>query len=74
MKYMLFVSAVLTAGPALADPGHLTNVAGHAHWLGAAALGAAIAIALWAGLKGRKKDAAETDAEDPLPEEDPQEA
>ena len=35
----------------------------HGHWLGAAALGAAIAIGLWAGLKGRKE------AQDAEPEE-----
>lgn len=55
MRYFL-IFAVL-GGPALAHPGHLAEVAGHGHWLGAAALGAAIAIGLWAGLKGRKSDA-----------------
>ena len=74
MRYVPFALAVLLAGPALAHPGHLAEVAGHGHWLGAAALGAAIAIGLWAGLKGRKGEEAEAEAEDELPDEDPQEA
>lgn len=45
--------------PALAHPGHLAEVAGHGHWLGAAALGAAIAIGLWASRKPKKADSAE---------------
>ncbi|MEM7732827.1 MAG: DUF6732 family protein [Pseudomonadota bacterium] len=57
MRYVLMFTVLGT--PALAHPGHLAEVAGHGHWLGAAALGAAIAIGLWAGLKGRKSDAEE---------------
>lgn len=48
------ILALLIAGPAAAHPGHLAEVAGHGHWLGAAAIGAAIAIGLWQALKGRK--------------------
>jgi len=56
----------LAPGAALAHPGHVTEVAGHGHWLGAAAIGAAIAVGLWQALKARAErrarqaDAAET--------------
>jgi len=78
MKTILFsASALFAAGAAtgaLAHPGHLAEVAGHGHWLGAAAIGAAIAIGLWAGLKGRKgKHVAEAEAED-APADDSQKA
>ncbi|GGO59225.1 hypothetical protein SAMN05444398_10946 [Roseovarius pacificus] len=72
MKYAGFIAALLAAGSAQAHPGHLSEVAGHGHWLGAAALGAAIAIGLWAGLKGRKA-AQDAEAEEAA-DEDAQEA
>lgn len=54
---------------AAAHPGHLAEVAGHGHWLGAAAIGAAIAIGLWQALKDRDRDAPEEEAEEaPEPE------
>lgn len=58
------------SGAALAHPGHLAEVAGHGHWLGAAAIGAAIALGAWAALKGKKKDAEDVEEadEDPLEE------
>lgn len=58
--------------PAAAHPGHLAEVAGHGHWLGAAALGAALAIGLWQGLRKRAERAAEEEAAEA--EEAPQEA
>lgn len=61
MKHAILMLALVAASGAQAHPGHLAEVAGHGHWLGAAALGAAIAIGLWAGLKGRKQEAAEAD-------------
>ena len=67
-----FLIFVVLGTPVFAHPGHLAEVAGHGHWLGAAALGAAIAIGLWAGLKGRKSDAedvAEDGAEEDMPQE-----
>lgn len=70
MRYFIFFA--LIGAPALAHPGHLAEVAGHGHWLGAAAIGAAIAIGLVAGLKGRKAKAEDAAAEDEV--EDPQEA
>lgn len=69
--------AALSAGlaapiPAAAHPGHLTEVAGHGHWLGAAALGAAIAIGLWKAYGDRKSR--DTDAETEAEAEELQEA
>ena len=54
---------LLAAAPAAAHPGHLAEVAGHGHWIGAAAIGLAAAIALWGALKGEKSEEEE-------PEED----
>lgn len=48
----------LAGSAAFAHPGHLAEAAGHGHWLGAAAIGAAIAIGLWAAVKGRRDAAA----------------
>jgi len=62
MRLAILTAALLTAGAAHAHPGHLAEVAGHGHWLGAAAIGAAIAIGLWAALKGRKTQAAAEEA------------
>lgn len=46
----LFVSL---PGAALAHPGHIAEVAGHGHWIGLAAAGLAVGVAIWAGLKTR---------------------
>ncbi|KGM50441.1 DUF6732 family protein [Pseudooceanicola atlanticus] len=75
MRLLLAIPLALTAGPALAHVGHLGEVAGHGHWLGAAALGAAIAIGLWQGLrnKGEAEDEAEPESEE-ISDEEPQEA
>ncbi|MEM6588019.1 MAG: DUF6732 family protein [Pseudomonadota bacterium] len=72
MRYFLIFA--IFGMPAFAHPGHLAEVAGHGHWIGAAALGAAIAIGLWAGLKGRKTDAEEAVDEAGEEAEDTQEA
>lgn len=61
------VLLVLFANAASAHPGHLAEVAGHGHWLGAAAIGAAIALGAWAALKGKKQQD-ENSAEDPAEE------
>lgn len=74
MRYFLTIlMAVWMAQVASAHPGHLAEVAGHGHWLGAAALGAAIALGAWSALKGKKAaqdDAAEAEdgGEDELEE------
>ena len=64
MKPILTIIAMLSASTAAAHPGHLAEVAGHGHWLGAAAIGAAIAIGLWAKQRGKKAAASENDAAD----------
>ncbi len=76
MRYTVFLTVLMSGAAVQADPGHLTEVAGHGHWLGAAAIGAAIAIGLWAGLKGRKAEAEQSgsDAEEDLTDEELQEA
>ena len=70
MRLLLAIPLALTAGPALAHVGHLGEVAGHGHWLGAA-----IAIGLWQGLrnKGEAEDEAEPES-DEISDEEPQEA
>ncbi|QPM91033.1 DUF6732 family protein [Pseudooceanicola algae] len=75
-RYFPMLGLAVLPLPAAAHPGHLVDVAGHSHWLGAAAIAAAIAIAALKALKGRRKEeapeqeAAESEAsEDDLPEE-----
>ncbi len=72
MRYFLIFAMLGT--PVFAHTGHLAEVAGHGHWLGAAALGGAIAIGLWAGLRSRKSDAEEAVEEAAEDAEDTQEA
>ncbi|MBS9715445.1 DUF6732 family protein [Pseudohalocynthiibacter aestuariivivens] len=76
MKSLLTTVAILPAAPALAHPGHMAEALGHDHWLGAAAIGLAIALGLWAKLKG--KDQTKTkdneEAEDEAEAEELQEA
>ncbi|MSU90715.1 hypothetical protein GE300_14005 [Rhodobacteraceae bacterium 2CG4] len=67
----LTVAAVFAAGPALADPGHIVDAAGHDHWIALGALGVAIGLAAWAGLRGRKGKHAETGDGDGAAEEAP---
>ncbi|GLQ35275.1 hypothetical protein GCM10007939_15580 [Amylibacter marinus] len=45
----------LSAAPSYAHVGHWGDLAGHSHWAAAAALGAAAAVAVWAGRKKSKK-------------------
>lgn len=63
----LTLSLIALAGsslPALAHPGHLAGLAGHDHWVAGAAIGAAVAVGVWAALKGRRKPQAEQDQAD----------
>lgn len=62
MRYMLTVLFILTAGSAAAHPGHLIELAGHDHWVGGAAIGIAILAGLWGAVKGGK-DEEEVDEE-----------
>ena len=55
MRLVISMFAICMATSADAHVGHLAEAAGHGHWLGAAALGAAIAIGLAAGLRGKKQ-------------------
>lgn len=54
------IAATVLPGSAIADPGHIIVAAGHDHWVAGAALGAAVAVAGLAWLKGRREDKAET--------------
>ena len=62
-RLLFLIGAAMIGTAAQAHPGHLAEVAGHGHWLGAAAIGAAIAIGLWAAAKGRKAAEETGDAE-----------
>jgi len=64
MKHATLAAALVAPAAAQAHPGHLAEVAGHGHWLGAAAIGTAIALGLWAGLKGRRLRQADDSAGD----------
>ncbi len=58
MKAAIATLVILSATPALADPGHFAEAHGHSHWLAAGALALATVIggvALW---KIRKAKAA----------------
>ena len=55
MKTYAPLLLALSAGPVAADPGHLTEVAGHGHWIALAALGVAAAVAALAVRKFRGK-------------------
>ena len=74
MKAFYAFPVLAWAGQAAAHPGHLAEVAGHGHWLAGVAVGAAIAIGLWAGLKGKAETEAKQDKADEAPEDELQEA
>lgn len=48
-RSLAVVLAVMGPGVALAHPGHLSDVAGHDHWVAGAAIGTAVVLGLWAG-------------------------
>ncbi|POF34332.1 DUF6732 family protein [Roseibium marinum] len=60
------LAAILIPTSAFAHGGHLGELAGHSHWIGAAALAGAALVAGIVALQGRKKkqaeDAPEADA------------
>jgi hypothetical protein len=56
-------TALFLPTSAFAHGGHLGELAGHSHWIGVAALAGAAAIAAVIASKGRKKDAADGEAE-----------
>ncbi len=61
MRHILLPTIGLSAAPgaALAHAGHLTDAAGHDHWVAGAAIGLAIALGLWGALKGGRDDESE---------------
>lgn len=61
---ILTVIFAMVANTAAAHPGHLVDVAGHGHWVGAAAIGLAILVGLWGQSKDRDTDDVEDDAEE----------
>lgn len=57
MRFLLIIPLIAFAGMAQAHPGHLAGVAGHDHWVAGAAIGLAILAGLYGALKGRKEKA-----------------
>lgn len=72
MRFSIFLASLFAASSAQAHVGHFGDLAGHDHWVAAGAIGAAIALAGWNILKGKKDKEAEADAE--AAEEELQEA
>ncbi|WP_422374616.1 DUF6732 family protein [Roseibium sp.] len=72
-RYLTFagLGAVLLPTSAHAHAGHLGELAGHAHWVGAAALAGAALVAGVIALKDRKKKQDEADAEAKADEAEP---
>lgn len=64
--FSLIVLSAFGASPALAHGGHVGELAGHAHWLGWAAVSGAAALAAWAGKRKRdsNRDLEETVGEE----------
>jgi hypothetical protein len=54
MRTALTLTLVTLASNASAHTGHITDVAGHDHWIAGAALGLALGLTIWAALKGKK--------------------
>ena len=63
MRFSVLLASMFVAGTAQAHVGHFGDLAGHAHWVAAGAIGAASALAGWNILKGKKDKEAEVDAE-----------
>jgi hypothetical protein len=74
MKFSLTMLVIFSADTALADPGHLIEVAGHNHWLAGLAVGGAITAGLWGALKGQRKESDDETEIDEAEEPHPQEA
>lgn len=62
MTRLILVAVAILAGPAIAHPGHIGEVAGHTHVGGMILIGLAAAIGLWAALRGARKAKHEQDA------------
>ena len=59
MTRIVIMLACFVPAPALAHVGHVGGLAGHDHWVIAAAISAALAAAAVAALKGRREEASE---------------
>lgn len=71
-RYLTFagLGAVLLPTSAHAHAGHLGELAGHAHWVGAAALAGAALVAGVIALKDRKKKQGKDEADTETDESD----
>ena len=65
MRIFLTLMMTVLAQSAAAHPGHLIEAAGHDHWVAGAAIGLAILAGIWGALKGE----AEPDEDPELEEE-----
>ncbi|MHA6265288.1 DUF6732 family protein [uncultured Aliiroseovarius sp.] len=75
MTRLILLALGLLAGPAIAHPGHIGELAGHGHVGGMILIGLAAAIGLWAALKGSKEAKAQReDDSDDADANEPQEA
>jgi len=63
MRLFTLALLLLIGSPAVADPGHWGELAGHDHWVAGAAIGLAGLAALWGALKGKKKEPEPEDEE-----------
>ena len=73
MRLYLASLMIVWASTAVAHVGHVADVAGHGHWVGAAAIGLAVLVGLYGKLKDRDQpQEGETDTNSG--ETDPEEA
>ena len=61
---LAFLFILASASAAAAHPGHFAEVAGHAHWIGLAAAGAAAVIAGWLAGKLSEDDSETEETEE----------
>lgn len=70
MRLLTVMFFVGSSQAAFAHVGHIADVAGHGHWVGAAAIGLAVLAGLYGKLKDREEVEPDSD-EDPEGEEAP---
>lgn len=63
MRYFLTLLFIATGQVAVAHPGHWGELASHDHWVAGAAIGLAVLAGLLGALKGSKEDAVEDEPE-----------
>lgn len=64
MRLLISMFLFMSGSAAVAHPGHLTDVAGHDHWVAGAAIALAGLAAIWGALKGKKAEAEEAPEEE----------